>query len=55
MKSGYDSLTWINDKEGKEYVCSINNTGNKKSFEQLSEDEKKQCFDVNQIIGTERW
>ena len=55
MKSGYDSLTWINDKDGKEYVCSIHNPHNKKSFEQLSEDEKKQCSDVNQIVGTERW
>ncbi len=55
MKSGYDSLTWINDKDGKEYVCSINNSDNKKSFEQLSEDEKKRCSDVNQIVGTERW
>jgi len=55
MKSGYDSLTWLNDNDGKEYVCSIDNIGNRKSFDQLTEEEKKQCSDVNQIVGTERW
>ncbi len=55
MKSGYESLTWINDKNGKEYVCSIKNFDGKKSFDQLTEEEKKQCSDVNQIVGTERW
>jgi hypothetical protein len=55
MKSGYESLTWLNDKNGKEYVCSIDHSSNKKSYDQLSEDEKKQCTDVNQIVGTERW
>jgi hypothetical protein len=55
MKSGYDSLTWINDKDGKEYVCSIDNNSEKKSFEQLTEEEKKNCTNVNEIVGTERW
>ena len=55
MKSGYESLTWINDNDGKEYVCSIDNLGDRKSFEQLSDEEKLRCSDVNQIIGTERW
>lgn len=55
MKSGYESLTWINDQDGKEYVCTIDNVVNKKSFEQLTDDEKKRCTDVNQMVGTERW
>ena len=55
MKSGYESLTWLNDKDGKEYVCTIDNTDSKKTFEQLTDDEKKRCSDVNQIVGTERW
>lgn len=55
MKSGYESLTWINDKDGKEYVCSIDNHGEKTSFDQLTDDEKKKCTNVNQIVGTERW
>jgi len=55
MKSGYESLAWLNDKDGKEYVCSISDSSDKKSFEDLTDDEKKQCADVNQIVGTERW
>jgi hypothetical protein len=55
MKSGYDSLTWVNDKDGKEYVCSVANNGEKTSFEQLTEEEKKKCTNVNEIVGTERW
>jgi len=55
MKSGYESLAWLNDKNGREYVCSLDITDNKKSFDQLSDEEKARCFDVNQIVGTERW
>lgn len=55
MKSGYESLVWLNDKKGREYVCSLDTHGNKKSFDQLTEEEKKKCSDVNQMVGTERW
>ncbi len=55
MKGGYESLSWINDKNGKEYVCSLGEDGGKKSFEELTEEEKKRCSDVNAIVGTERW
>jgi len=55
MKSGYESLTWLNDKDGREYVCSLDNFPEDKSFEDLSDEEKRRCSDVNQIVGTERW
>lgn len=55
MKSGYESLTWLNDKNGSEYVCSIESNGAKKSYELLTEEEKKTCTNVNEIVGTERW
>ncbi|MGE4559263.1 MAG: hypothetical protein AB7E77_03600 [Desulfobulbus sp.] len=54
--SGYDSLAWITEKNGKEYVCPIavlqGDTNDRLS---LSEEERKQCMDVSQLIGTERW
>lgn len=55
MKSGYESLAWLNDKDGKEYVCSLEKTDNTRMFEQLSDEERATCSDVNQIVGTERW
>ncbi len=54
MKGGIESLTWIRDKNGKEYVCSLEETS-KNLYEDLSEEEKRRCTDVNQIVGTERW
>jgi hypothetical protein len=54
MKGGIESLTWIRDKNGKEYVCSLIKNS-KKRYEDLSEKDKRRCTDVNQIVGTERW
>ena len=54
MKTGIRALSWLNDKNGKEYVCSLENS-EKKSYEELTEEEKRKCVDVNQIVGTERW
>lgn len=55
MKSGYEQLVWVHDRQGKEYVCNLADGSVNKSFEQLSDEEKKLCSDVNQIVGTERW
>ncbi len=55
MKSGYESLAWLSDKEGKEYVCSFDSSKEATSYEQLSDEEKTTCSNVNQIVGTERW
>ena len=54
MKSGFESLTWLNDKNGKEYVCHFIEDDHK-SYEELNEEEKRKCADVNTIVGTERW
>lgn len=56
MKGDYGSLAWVNDKDGHEYVCTIEKEHqNEKKYENLSAEEKKTCQDVNQIVGTERW
>ena len=55
MKSGYESLIWVNDKNGKEYVCTLENADNIRFLDQLSEYDRNHCADVNQIVGTERW
>lgn len=55
MKGGYERLVWVNDDEGREFVCSITDSGNVKSYDELSDEEKRTCSNVNQIVGTERW
>ena len=54
MKGGIESLSWVNDKNGKEYVCYFEND-EKKLFDELTGGEQKKCVDVNQFVGTERW
>ena len=56
MRGGYESLVWVNDKQGREFVCySDDIRKDAKSFEELNEKEKKNCENVNNLIGTERW
>ena len=52
MKGGYESMVWVRDNDGKEYACYLDDINN---FEDLTEEEKAKCLDVNQILGTERW
>ncbi len=56
MKGGFGSLVWIKEKDGKEYVCYIDDIKrNVKSIESLTEEERETCLDVSGIVGTERW
>jgi hypothetical protein len=56
MKGDYGSLTWVNDKEGHEFVCTVDQQHvNEKRYEELSTEERRTCQNVNQIVGTERW
>ena len=55
MRGGIESLSWINDKNGKEYVCYSDDVKDNSNFEDLNEEQRKDCADVNQLVGTERW
>ena len=52
---GYESMVWIRDKDGKEYACYVKDIKSIKKKEDLTDEEKKKCMDVSQLIGTERW
>ena len=52
---GYESMVWVRDKDGKEYACYLKDIKGIKTKEQLTEEERAQCIDVSQIVGTERW
>lgn len=56
MKGDYGSMAWVNDDSGREFVCTVNKEHNdEKRYENLSENEKETCRNVNEIVGTERW
>jgi hypothetical protein len=56
MKGDYGSMAWVNDDAGKEYVCTVDmDHANEKHYENLTEEERKSCRNVNEIVGTERW
>lgn len=48
----YQKMVWVHDREGKEYACYIDDLKGKiKTREQLTDEEKKQCLDLNTVFG----
>lgn len=52
MNGGYESMIWIRDNDGKEFVCYLDDV---KDAHKLSDEERAKCMDVNLLVGTERW
>ena len=52
---GYESLVWINDSDGREFACYRDDVRNFETFEEIPEELRHRCLDVNTLIGTERW
>ena len=55
MNGGYESIVWLNDEEGREYACYLEDVKDLENGVNISEDIKKRCLNVNDLIGTERW
>ena len=49
---GYEAMVWVNDSEGREFACYRKDIANP---ENLQEEEKAKCLNVNALVGTERW
>lgn len=47
----FQKMVWVQDKDGKEYACYIEDLGQIKKKEDLTEEEKKQCMDLNVVLG----
>lgn len=48
----YMKMVWVHDREGKEYACYIDDLKGKiKTREQLTDAEKKNCLDLNTVLG----
>ncbi len=56
--NGYGSLVWVNDSEGREFVCTLDSnrtSTSPKRMEELTEHERGSCQDTSALIGDERW
>lgn len=47
----YKKMVFIQDKDGKEYACYIDDLKNIKKKEDLTEEEKGKCTDLSQVLG----
>jgi len=63
--SGFEeSLIWIKDKDGKEFLCTLNSECNETmdsdrkiphNLEELSMCERVSCREVDEVLGVEWW
>jgi hypothetical protein len=47
----FQKMVWVQDKDGKEYACYIEDLGQIKKKEDMTEEEQKQCMDLNTVLG----
>jgi hypothetical protein len=47
----FKKMVWIRDKEGKEYACTLGDIKNIKKIEDMTEEEKKNCLDLSNVLG----
>jgi len=47
----YQKMVFIQDKDGKEYACYIDDLKNIKKKEDLSDAEKEKCTDISLVLG----
>lgn len=44
----YEKMIWVQDKNGKEYVCYLKDLKDK---DNLTDEEKAKCLDTSQVVG----
>lgn len=47
----YKKMVFIQDKDGKEYACYIDDLKSIKRKEDLTPEEKENCTDISQVLG----
>jgi len=52
ISNEYKKMVWVHDKDGKEYACYADDLKGKiKKKEDLTDEEKQKCMDLNEVIG----
>jgi hypothetical protein len=47
----FQKMVWVQDQNGKEYACYIDDLKNIKKKEDLTEEEKAKCTDLSTVLG----
>lgn len=47
----YRSMKWVNDKDGKEYVCYLKDLENFDENRGLTDRQKAKCLDTSLVMG----
>ena len=47
----FQKMVWVQDKDGKEYACYIDDPKKVKKKEDLTEEEKANCVDLSTVLG----
>ena len=48
----YKSMVWVHDESGREYACYDRDLkSNRHNGDRISQDEKKNCLDLSQVLG----
>ena len=47
----YQRMVFIQDKNGKEYACYIEDLKNLKKKEDLTPEEREKCMDISLVLG----
>ncbi len=47
----YNSMTFVSDKNGKQYACYLKDLKGDPSNRELSDEERRKCLDISQVAG----
>lgn len=47
----YNSMTFVSDKNGKEYACYLKDLKGDTSNRELTDEERRKCLDISQVAG----
>ncbi len=47
----YKSMAFVNDKNGKEYACYLQDLDGDPSNRELTEEERRKCLDTSLVAG----
>lgn len=48
----YQQIVWVDDDQGRQFACYVDELkGDGKNKHKLTEDEKRRCLDVSQVLG----